>query len=410
MDIKKRKYRPLPIRLLNKCGPVLGLLKIVDNNLDRDKLLAKSRKKTGLSEFGDMDFVAALDKLLESINADARLNVIGRLSMQTYLLQILTYRLRFEEDRKNNPQISNQKIVKPVFIVGLPRTGSTILFELLALDSRFQSPLTWEVMYPLFLGDGAIKRRVNQMKAALSVWVVELISPHYKKIHEIGGSLPQECIAIQSMAFQSIQYHTTNRLNLYQSWLERSNWSPAYRIHKMFLQHYQYLKGGKTWLLKAPGHMYSLDALFAAYPDARIIQTHRNPTEVIPSITSLSVELRQAFSDFLDAREVGEFSASSWHQALNKSLAWREAHTDKECQFYDVHYTDFIANQIQSVEDIYTFLGLEMSSDHRAKMHSYLSEKPQHKHGGHTYTLEEYGLSRSIENERYKKYIEKFNL
>lgn len=405
-----QRYRPAFLRLFNKCEPLLESLGVIRSGFDRDWLIEKAKKKTGLTDFGEMNFLEALDQLLNSIRTDAKLNVVGQLSMQTYLLQILTYRLRLEADRKKNPLISAQKIIRPVFIIGLPRTGSTILFELLALDSRFQSPLTWEVMYPVFLQSGLLQSKINQLKAALSVLTVQLIAPEYKKIHEIGSFLPQECIAIQSMAFQSIQFHTTNRLNSYQTWLESSDWSPAYRFHQMFLQHIQYLKGGKNWLLKAPGHMYSLDAMFEIYPDARVIQTHRNPAEVIPSITSLSVTLRQAFSDYLDPNEVGEFSASSWHRALDKSLSWREKNPDKNHQFYDLQYADFVSDQTRTVEDIYSFLELKLSSDQKSDIRTYLSGKPQHKHGSHSYTLEEYGLSRSTENDRYKEYIEKFDL
>lgn len=401
-----RRYRPLPIKLLNKCGPLFG----DPGKLNSDKLMQKAQDITGLDDFGDEDFMEALDRLLESIATDARLNTIGQLSMKTYLLQMLSYRLGLQADRKKYPHISQQEITKPVFIVGLPRTGSTILFELLALDPAFRSPLTWEVMYPPFVGDNGWKIRANQIKTALSVAVVQRIAPEYKKIHEIGTFLPQECIAIQSYAFQSIQFHTTNRLNRYQAWLENSNWQPAYEFHRKFLQHFQKPGEPANWLLKAPGHLYSLDALFQVYPDARIIQTHRDPTQVIPSITSLSVTLRQAFSDHLDLHEVGEFSATSWHRALNTSLCWRENHPEKTTQFLDLSYSDFVADQLEVIRKIYQFLGRKLTPELESQMNAYLAGKPQHQHGSHRYTLEEYGLSEVTEKQRFRRYIQAYGL
>lgn len=402
---KDRRYRPFPIRLLNKCGPLFKSLGLIPEKFDRDKLLKKAQKLTGLSDFGGDDFIEALDKLLQSLEAEARLNTIGQLSMHTYLVQMLGYRLRLEADRKKYPHISQQEIKNPLFIIGLPRTGSTILFELLALDPVFQSPLTWEIMYPTFRPHSHIRDKINQFKAFVSVAFVQAIAPEYKKIHEIGGFLPQECIAIQSYAFQSIQFHTTNRLNSYQAWLEESDWSPAYRLHKKFLQHFQAVGEERRWLLKAPGHLYSLDSLFKAYPDAHIIQTHRDPTQVIPSITSLSVTLRQAFSDYIDPVEVGEFSATSWQQALSASLNWRREHPEKEAQFLDILYNDFTHSRLGVVRQIYQFLGRELSPKLESTMKSYLRAKPQHKHGGHSYTLEEYGLSEVKEKDRFSDYL-----
>lgn len=389
--------------MLDRCLSVQDLMSNVSEHLDLD-------------DFGPLDFIPAFEQLTDSLNKDARLNVLGKLATRTYLLQILTYRLKLQADRNKHPEIENQKIRGPVFITGLPRTGSTLLFELMALNSTFQSPRTWEIMYPLFARDGKIVRRLNQTRSMLSVGLVQLMAPEYRKIHEIGTFLPQECIAIQSLALQSIQFHTTYDVSSYQAWLENSDWTPAYRIHLEFLQHLQFLqflqhsKGEYNWLLKAPGHLYSLDKVFDTYPDALVIHTHRNPLEVIPSITSLSVTLRQAFSDSINETETGRFSAMSWHQALTRSLDWRDKHPEKEGQILDVDYRDFISDQQGTIENIYKFLGLEWAPSLASGVKDYLARKPQHRHGSHTYTLDEYGLSKEEEFSRYQNYINRFNL
>ena len=415
MAVENKAYRPLPIRMINNNRKLIRRLGLLNDADTTQAYMQRASDLCGLDDYGALDFLPAFEKLLESLRNEARLNVIGSLSINTYLLQLLRYRLLLQENRKKNPNITEQSIREPVFILGLPRTGSTILFELLAQDEAFQSPLTWEVMYPVFLEDNPAQKYLNQIKSMFSVGFVQKLAPEYRKIHEIGTYLPQECIAIQSLAFQSIQFHTTYSVDSYQNWLEASHWSPAYRIHKEFLQHLQFTNRDastivRQWLLKAPGHLYSMETLFACYPDAKIIQTHRNPVDVIPSIASLSATLRQAFSDHVSLIEAGKFSAKSWHKALSRSLLWRDSNSGKESQFLDIHYKDFISDQLKTIEQIYQFLEKPFTDTTRERILKYLNRKPQNRHGGHKYNLVDYGLSLEEEQMRYQDYIDRFRL
>jgi len=249
------------------------------------------------------------------------------------------------------------------------------------------------------------------LRAAMALKSVDFIAPEFKKIHEVGARLPQECIAIQTHAFKSIQFHTTNRLNSYQRWLEEeADWTDSYLWHRNILQQLQFHNPAdrRQWLLKAPGHLYSMEALDAVYPDAVFVQTHRDPLRIIPSIASHCVSLRQAFSEYMDVEEIGHFWAHSWHRAVMNGIDFRQQQPAGGPRFLDVFYQEFIRDPLREVERIYGFLGLELTEDKKSRIRSYLRAKPQHRHGRHRYALEDFGLRGSDIRDLYNDYTERF--
>jgi len=404
-----QKHRPLPIRWLNTGGA--SLRRDRARPLSRDELMATARIATGESDFGDSDFIEPLDRLVESLNNEARLNTVGRLSTRTYLLQLLKNRLWIQADRRRQLQIGEGNIERPIFILGLPRTGSTLLFELLAHDERLLVPLSSEVMYPSPPpGERRMIDRWHHAKAAASLSLVDIISPDFKRIHPVGAGRPQECIAIQTHAFRSIQFHTTNNVPSYQRWLEGADWTPAYRYHRKFLQQLDYRRPPGTWLLKAPGHMYELQALLSVYPDARFIQTHRDPLRVVGSIASHCLALRQAFSDHVDVSETAEFWSASWHRALMRTLDLRARHPDLAGRFLDVYYAELINDPIGIVRKVYDFAGVEPRTETESAMRSWLERKPAGRHGVHRYSLADFDLSPAVERRRFEEYLHAFNV
>lgn len=198
-------------------------------------------------------------------------------------------RLQLVDDRKQNPGIAAERIVAPIFIVGLPRTESTALHHLRAQDPDTRAPQAWEVMYPsppptraTDETDPRIARAVKQLR-----WL-DWLAPDFKAIHPVGAQLPLECIAIMSASFLAARFQTTYNLPTYEAWLATQDMRPAYAFHRRFLQHLQWHAPGARWVLKAPSHVFSFDALLDTYPDARIVQTHRDPVTAVASVASLS--------------------------------------------------------------------------------------------------------------------------
>ncbi|HMB72690.1 MAG TPA: sulfotransferase, partial [Gammaproteobacteria bacterium] len=234
------------------------------------------------------------------------------------------------------------------------------------------------------------------------------LAPQFKKIHPIAPDLPQECIAITAQVFMSIQFHTTHDVPSYENWFEQDSQALAYEFHRRLLQHLQHRRPGGRWVLKAPGHLFALDALLAEYPDARIIQTHRDPLRVMASMASHATVLRQAFSDHADPAAIAADWSHRWSEALNHFLATRDR--SDSSQFLDVSYEDIEERPLDAIRRIYEFLDWPMTNVAESTMTAFLEANPKNKHGVHRYSLAEYGLSREDELARYAGYCQRFDI
>ena len=365
-----------------------------------------ARRRTGLSDFGGENFHEPLRRLADAIKREARPNFIGKMAFRQDSLYLLMNRLLIQRDRVKYPEIAGQSIVKPVFIVGLPRTGTTLLHSLLGLDPGYRAPMTWEVMTPSPpTGDGEAKRiRVAERNLA---WLNRL-APDFKAIHLTGAELPQECIAIMSHTFMSDQFDIMFNVQSYRTWLEAQDMRPAYEYHRRFLQHLQYRHPDRRWVLKAPAHMLSLGALFATYPDAQVIQTHREPLDVLASTASLSTVLRSTFSDHVDPEVIGREMSQFWGDTLDTFMRLRENHPP--AQFFDLDYTELVKDPIGSIRRLYLHFGNDLSTETETRMREFLAVHPKDKHGPHRYTLAQFGLDAAKESPRFQRYRERFNL
>ena len=393
---------------LNRGGRVLRRAGITTPDLRREALVAAARRRARLEEFGDLPVDEALERLLNAYEREANLTTLGRITVRELLVSLLENLLYLEHERQASADIERQTIGAPVFIIGLPRTGTTLLHGLIAQDSTTRTPLTWEVMFPAGYPEApeAIDRMRKRTDARLA-WANRL-APAFRRIHETGADLPQECIAIMAQGFASIQFHTTHNVPSYQDWFEQEAQELGYAFHYRLLQHLQARRAGSRWVLKAPGHLFGLDALLERYPDARIIQTHRDPLRVMASIASLATVLRQAFSDSADSKQIAADWCGRWSNALDRSLETR-SHLPAE-RFFDVAYADLVAAPLATVERLYEFLGWPLSSEARESMDSFLSENPRNKYGAHRYTLADFGLDRARETQRFARYCERFEI
>jgi hypothetical protein len=376
---------------------------------DAEALMRAARARTRLDDFGSAPLSEPLERLARATESESRLTLTGRIAIRSHLVDLLVNRLQLQRDRARDPRIATQAIEHPVFIFGLPRTGTTLLHNLISQDDGVRVPLTWEVMYPsppprsADAADGRVARTERALR-----WL-DRLAPDFKRIHPVGALLPQECIAIAAHSFASIQFHTTQRVPSYEDWLEGRRMDDAYRCHREFLQQLQRHGSARRWVLKAPGHLFALDALLAVYPDACLVQTHRDPLRVVGSIASHGVVLRAAFSDAVDPREVARDWSARWAHALASALRVRDAPATSP-RFLDLHYEQIVRDPVAAVRAIYAHAEMELGTEAERRMRAFLAANPQDRHGPHRYTLEQYGLDRDEEAGRYAGYCTRFGI
>ena len=397
------------VRAVNVGGRLLGRRAL--GTFRAENLLDAARRKTALDDFGSPPFGEPLRRLIESMEAEARLNPMGRLATRYDLIHLLVNRLRMEEDRKRNPGIAEEEPRRPIFIAGLPRTGTTLLHSLLALDPASRVPLTWETMYPspppeaaTYLTDRRIGLVDSQMR-----WFHRMLKG-FNRIHPVGAQLPIECLVITSHAFLSYQFETTHRLPSYLEWLEGQDLRPAYEVHRRFLQHLQWRCPGERWVLKAPAHMFDFEALFSVYPDAQVVMTHRDPIQMTASNASLTATLRSAFSDEVDPFEVGPECSRRWAEAISRALRSRDRGCAPAERFLDLYYDDLVADPTGAVRKVYAHFDLSFPEGLEQRIRGFHQRNPKDRFGTHRYSLEEFGMNREEEVRRFAAYRERFRL
>jgi len=403
--------KPLGLRLLNGVGGALRAAGLPLVRLDEASLLDRAARKTGLSDFGDESFQGPLRRLLEAFETEAALTLLGRVIARTDAVRLLENRLRMADTRKRHPEIDAGEIRRPLFIIGLPRTGTTILHELLAQDPANRVPMTWEVMHPwppperaTFDSDPRIATVERHFQG------VDKILPGFKTMHPMGARLPQECVALTAHDFASMIYHTTHNIPSYQAWLDAADLRWVYASHYRQLQYLQWRCQGERWVLKSPGHLWALDALLAVYPDARIVQTHRDPLKVVASLTSLISLLRSMATDRVDPFAIGADWTQRLAAGLHRTMDARRNGLLRDEQVFDLHFHEFVGNEIAMVSRIYTFFDMEFTREAETRMRTFLAVNPKDKHGAHRYTLAQAGLDEATERRRYASYQERFGI
>jgi sulfotransferase family protein len=412
------------VRGLNLGGRTLRRLGVESPSLDADSLHRAAYRRASSTDYGQWDFAEPLERLLKSYRDEAALTTLGRITVRELIVSLLDNLLRMEAERAANSEIERQRIVAPVFIIGLPRTGTTHLHGLISEDRANRAPATWEVMYPAASRSSDDVARARSQADTRLGWA-DRLAPEFMSIHPIAADLPQECIAITAQAFMSIQFHTTHDVPSYQDWFENASQRLAFDFHHRFLQHQQAksttamdggsagnagrnFRPGTRWVLKAPGHLFALAGLLERYPDARIIHTHRDPLRVMASMASHATVLRRAFSDNADPRKIAADWADRWARALEKFLAVRDR--APAAQFLDVNFESIESDPLGTVERVYDFLGWPLTNEARTTMQNFLAANPKNKHGVHRYTLEQFGLNRDAQMLRFRNYCERFGI
>ena len=402
-----QQIRPLlPVRLFNGFGALLEKTRIPFTRSLAVDLIETAKRRCGLDDFGEGDFFEALSRLLESCQSEARLSLIGKLALKIDVLQTLCSRLRMERDRQLYPGIARQEIREPLFIVGLPRSGTTILQMLLAADPEHRSPLMWEVMTPSPPTAADEKRRIQ--RATQSSNSFNWLAPAFRYVHAVGAELPQECVRLMTPTFMSDQFDTMYYVPSYRAWFFQQDLRPAYEYHRRFLQHLQFRRAATRWILKAPTHMFAPPALLSVYPDALFVQTHRTPVDAMASVSSLVTILRSAFSDHVDAFAACREAIHYWSETMEKFLNERDRFTSN--RICDLEYDQICRDPIAAVGRIYNHFGWSLSQETERRMRAVVASQAQRQSGNHRYHLSQFGSSAEEVLSAFAPYCQRFDL
>jgi hypothetical protein len=373
-----------------------------------ESLVAAACEEACSDDFGDDGWQPGLERVADGLVNDARLSVIGVEVAYLDLIRALKNRLDVIAWRKQHPEIAEKPITSPIFIVGQPRTGTTILYDLLAQDPELRAPLTWEVDAPCPVPKPETYHddpRIAQTQATIEM--SEQIVPGFLAFHPMGALVGQECVRITASEFTSMIYTVQYRLPDYYRWLlYEADHTGAYQFHRIFLQHLQSGVPGQ-WVLKSPAHLWQLDKLLAEYPDALIVQTHRDPLNVISSIAALTHHLRRMCSD---ESNIADCAAQSYEEitvGLERGMALRDSGVVPEGRMIDVQFADFMNDPWTTIKDIYARLGRELQPDAEQKMRDFLAAHPGDGGRGR-YTWSDTGLDAGEVRDRVRAYQERY--
>ncbi len=404
-----RPYRPRAIAVANGIGR--GLARIgLRANLEEESLLAAARRAGKGRQFSDESFREPLGRLLRAVEREAALHPLGRAMMRQTLVRLLLNRLRLEEACREHPEIEAIAVDAPVFIVGLQRTGTTLLHRLLAVDPALRPLASWEALNPAPFPGAEPRAEGRDPRMRQAEWAergLRYLAPDFLAIHPVEAHAPEEDVLLLDFSLLSPTAEASQNLPSYSQWLEEVDHRPAYRYFRRMIQLLFWQKPGR-WLGKTPHHLEYLDALLDVFPDARIIHTHRDPLRALPSFCSMLSHARGIFSDRVDPREVGRQWTHKQVRMVERAMAVRDRVGAEP--FADVSYTALIADPIKQVRRIYYFLELDLAPETDRRMKAWISGNPQHRLGRHGYRLEDFALDRADLERRFAAYRERFDV
>jgi hypothetical protein len=379
------------------------------SELSVDKLLARAREDAGgLSNFGPDNYRESLRVLLEALEKEANLSPQGQQMLYDKLVSQLVNRLLMEDYCERHPEILQLPINDPLVIVGLPRTGTTMLQRTLAVDPRFYSAAWWETRFPAPLAGETLaepKRRIEQ--ACAEVAQMKQVIPQILAIHPLDAMLADEEFMLMEHSFMCAMDAYVN-VPSYTRWLDEQDQRPVYAQLKKMLQFLQWQKAqrgvpvAQRWLLKAPQHLHTLELLFEVFPQAQIILTHRDPAQTIPSMASMAHTLWQMYSDQPDARVTGQQWNSRMARAIRHTMAVRE--DMPASRFLDVRFEDTVSNPLGVIEAVYQFAGLPLTPEARGAIQGWLANNGRENRASHDYSMARFGLSESQLDQDYAEY------
>lgn len=400
-----RYQRPDWVRRINAMadsvgGGAAGARRMVP--LDPDAMRAEAEASLGggsFGDFGDPHWARRFEILVRAFD-EKPLTVVGRLMTKQELVRCLRTRFLLARAWDAQPAIAREQIVAPILITGPARSGTTITFELFWLDPELRGPTAAEALHPIPRPDQDLAARLAASECEQELWAD--VQPEFAAIHELRSDLPVECVTLTGPSFCGGHWPMVGAAG-------ESDWPETYAFEKRFLQLLQHERPTKTWLLKTPGHVMTIDLVFATFPDAWVVQTHRDPVKTMPSTVSTTAMVQWLRSDEVDVATMVRLISGAFTWGLN-ALAERRASGDLPKRFVDVHFQRLLRDPVATMRDAYHGMGRDFTPAHAERIRTYLAEKPRGKFGVHKYTPEEWGFTRDELRASLAGYIAHFGI
>ena len=398
-----------PLRALNAVGSTIRRLGREVPSLDPAAVVRAATKKAGSNDLGSDSYREPLEVFLASCEAEAELTTFGRILITKMLAAALTNRIELHRWALDHPAVAKESIDSPWIIVGLPRTGTSLLSMLLGLDPMARPLRQWEAAHlippPTLEGaeeDPRIALTAKELNGLMK------LNPPLKAMHPFGATLAQECVSLFMYDVRTLALETQAHVPTYARWLERADMAPAYAQHKLALQALQAAQPTERWILKTPNHLWHLDALLAAYPDARIIWTHRDPGPVVTSLASLANAGQRPLTSRADPRPAAEEWKRKCAFALSSAVAYDERTAAGWCQH--LSYGALIDDPLSAVRRLYATFGDEVSDLHARRMEAFLEQRPQDAFGHHRYDPADFGWTYAGLAEEFADYTSRYRV
>lgn len=401
--------RMRPVRLFNLVAGAARKLGWSPIPASAESLMSIAMRKTGLINWGDAEPRLPLESLLDSFRTEGRLHPSGWFSINSMLVTHLCDQLKITEELRRFPEIRDQSIREPLFVISLPRTGTTLLHRLLACDPLHRAPMYWETAHPTphpLPEEHHTDPRIKQARRELAL--LSWLLPAAQLVHPMASTEAEECNLLLARSLYSYLFTMFYGLPGYARWLDGQALENSYEYHRLQLQILQYRFADHRWVLKTPLHMLTLPAIFGTYPDALIIQTHRDPVQLVPSFCSLMAQVRGVVSDEFTPQEIGAEAMRLMDQMLRRSD--EALSTVDPGRVVNVHYTDLVRQPIETVRSIYDQLGLNYTDAFEGRMRRWISDNPKNKHGVHKYSLEQFSLSAGQVREVFSDYVRRHEI
>lgn len=374
--------------------------------MDVEQLTDAARVQTGLDDFGSDSYREGLGIYVDALDEEAQLSELGAAALEAQLTGNLVNRLRVTAWIADHPELLEERVERPIIVLGLPRTGTTLLSELLHRDPGNRSLMRWEAQDCVPPPDAATFTTDPRIDAAReSMGMMDALNPGFAAIHYEAPDGPTECVSLLAQDFKSLLWETIANVPSYGEWLLACDETSAYEYHHLVLRLLQSRAPGR-WALKTPHHCLDLDALVTQYPDARLVMTHRDPVTVVSSLTSLVRSLSGTFSE----ADRGDYINERWTTVagaiVDRVMSWRDEHGD--AAFVDVPYDELLADPVAEVQRIYGHFDEEVPPAAVTAMATYVADHPQGTHGRHRYTPAELGLDVGALEERFAPYRARF--
>ena len=407
MAVESRPSLPLRLRILNTVGNHLGAARLPFAALDEEALVQAAVKATGLTEFGAGYHREGLLRLLESVENDAALHLSGQLAYRETIVGSLINRLLLTEAFEQNPETFRKPLKSPIIVLGLPRSGTTFLHRLLAMDPAHRAVPWWELARPL--PDPGSDEQPDRRRQVFQKKLRRLqkLTPDLDRKHYTRVDTPEECIWLLASTFFSPLFSALAPVYGYLDWYKNQDRLQAYYEYRLLLQVLQAADPTRRLVLKSSTHTGAIETLLQTIPGSLLIQTHRNPVETSASLASLFYSLHSRMTDRLDVRRMTEAILSFHEHQIARNLEARDTHPGA---LFDVYYDRLVADPIGTVRDIYDHYGLAWSEEFAERLNFYLQHNPRGKHGTHLYAPEDFGQTGDAIAERFAPYIDRFEL